>query len=57
MQDLKDALDASSDNYHRFRFLTGNKEEALERSAAALADRELLEQYNIPASYRIKGVQ
>ena len=57
MQDLKDALDTNSDNYHRFRFLTGNKEEALERSAAALANRELLEQYNIPASYRIRGVQ
>ena len=57
MQDLKDALEANTDNYHRFRFLSGNKEEALERSAAALADKELLEQYNIPATYNIKGVK
>ncbi|MGC6456091.1 MAG: PDZ domain-containing protein [Coraliomargaritaceae bacterium] len=49
MQDLYAALSENTGDFHLFTFLSG-KEEALDRSDAEAADRELLQQYNIPAS-------
>ena len=54
MQDLKAALAASSDDFHRFRFLSG-QEEALKISDAAIANTELLQQYNIPSAERLEA--
>ena len=54
MQDLKTALDASTDDYHRFTFLSG-REEALQRTAADAANTALLKQYNIPAADRLEA--
>ena len=53
MRDLKAALEHGEDDFHRFRFLSG-REEALSRSTALAADKELLKQYNIPAAYRLE---
>ena len=55
MQDLKVALDSVPDNYHRFTFISG-REEALNVTDALAADAELLQQYNIPAPYRMEAV-
>lgn len=52
MQDLKEALEQSDDEFHRFRFLSGH-EEALNRADAEAADRQLLQQYNIPSAQRL----
>ena len=55
MQDLKVALDSAPDNFHRFKFISG-REEALNVADAFSADAELLQQYNIPAPFRMEAV-
>jgi S1-C subfamily serine protease len=54
IHDLKTALEASNDNFHRFRFLSG-REEALNISDAKVANKELLQQYNIPSAERLEA--
>ncbi|NQY31879.1 MAG: trypsin-like peptidase domain-containing protein [Coraliomargarita sp.] len=53
IQDLADALEKRSDDFHRFNFLSG-REEALNVTAAAAANAELLKQYNIPSAQRLE---
>ncbi|WP_269525898.1 S1C family serine protease [Coraliomargarita parva] len=53
MRDLQQALNASTDKFHRFRFLSGH-EEALQIEAAQAADAALIRQYNIPATHRME---
>lgn len=54
MQDLRDALDSSEDDFHRFEFLSGHVE-ALHRGDAEQANAELLQTYQIPQAYRIEA--
>lgn len=53
MSDLKSALRKSTDDFHRFRFLSG-AEEALNIADARGADAILLKQYNIPSAERLE---
>ena len=53
MSDLKAAFRKSSDDFHRFRFLSG-AEEALHIADALGADAMLLKQYNIPSAERLE---
>ena len=53
MSDLKAALRKSSDDFHRFRFLSG-AEEALHIADARGAEAMLLKQYNIPSADRLE---
>jgi S1-C subfamily serine protease len=53
MQDLRNALAAGDDAYHRFEFQSG-LQEALQRDEAELANRQLLKTYNIPQAYRME---
>lgn len=52
MADLKAARDAGDDEFYRFRFLSG-AEEALNKAEAQAADKQLIEQYNIPSVERL----
>tara|TARA_E500000178_G_scaffold317776_1_gene338563 strand:+ start:2498 stop:3985 length:1488 start_codon:yes stop_codon:yes gene_type:complete len=52
MEDLVAALHENTGEFHHFSFLSG-QEEALDRVAAEMADRELQEQYNIPSLKRV----
>ncbi|MGB0343852.1 MAG: PDZ domain-containing protein [Coraliomargarita sp.] len=52
MEDLHAALSENTGKFHRFTFFSG-REEALDRTEAEEADRQLLEQYNIPAASRL----
>ncbi|MFU8847642.1 MAG: PDZ domain-containing protein [Opitutales bacterium] len=52
MQDLQTALEGSDDPFYRFRFLSG-EEEALDRSEAQAAARQLMQQYNISSLQRL----
>ena len=54
MQDLRHALEASEDDFHRFEFLSG-RVEALRRDEAEQANAELLKTYRIPQAYRIEA--
>ena len=51
--DLKAALINSTDDFHRFRFLSG-AEEALNIAGAHKAEKIILEQYNIPNAERLE---
>ena len=51
--DLKAALINSTDDFHRFRFLSG-AEEALNIAGAHRAEKIILEQYNIPNAERLE---
>ena len=53
MTDLKAALSNSTDDFHRFRFLSG-AEEALHTADARRAEAILLKQYNIPSAERLE---
>ena len=53
MRDLATALAQPAGDYHHFHFLSG-REEALDRAAAAAADTELLQHYNIPSPHRLE---
>jgi hypothetical protein len=53
MADLKAALRKNTDDFHRFRFLSGT-EEALHIADAQAADTMLLKQYNIPSAERLE---
>ena len=53
ISDLKVALISSTDDFHRFRFLSG-AEEALNIADAHRADKIILEQYNIPNAERLE---
>ena len=52
MEDLKAALDIGDDEFYRFRFLSG-AEEALNQADAEAANKQLIEQYNIPSVERL----
>ncbi|PXA04910.1 peptidase S1 [Coraliomargarita sinensis] len=52
MADFKAALENTEDEFYRFRFLSG-AEEALNRADALAADRQLIQQYNIPSAQRL----
>lgn len=52
MEDLKAVLDSTSDEFYRFRFLSGG-EEALNRADAQVAEQQLIQQYNIPSVQRL----
>ena len=53
MSDLKAALRKSTDDFHRFQFLSGT-EEALNIADAYGANAMLLKQYNIPSAERLE---
>jgi hypothetical protein len=53
MSDLKTALRKSTDDFHRFQFLSGT-EEALNIADAYGANAMLLKQYNIPSAERLE---
>ena len=53
MEDLSEALARTEDEFYRFTFLSG-RVEALEISAAKLANAELLRQYRIPTPSRLE---
>ena len=53
ISDLKVALISSTDDFHRFRFLSG-AEEALNIADAHRAEKIILEQYNIPNAERLE---
>lgn len=53
ISDLKAALISSTDDFHRFRFLSG-AEEALNIADAHRAEKIILKQYNIPNAERLE---
>ena len=53
ISDLKAALIGSTDDFHRFRFLSG-AEEALNIADAHSAEKIILKQYNIPNAERLE---
>ena len=53
ISDLKAALISNTDDFHRFRFLSG-AEEALNIADAHRAEKIILEQYNIPNAERLE---
>lgn len=53
IQDLKDAIDQNTGEFHEFEFTNGLKE-ALYRETAEAANLELLENYNIPSAHRLE---
>ena len=53
ISDLKAAIISSTDDFHRFRFLSG-AEEALNIADAHRAEKIILEQYNIPNAERLE---
>ena len=53
ISDLKTALRSSTDDFHRFRFLSG-AEEALNIADAHRAEKIILKQYNIPNAERLE---
>ena len=55
ISDLKAALISSTDDFHRFRFLSG-AEEALNIADAHRAEKIILEQYNIPNAERLEVI-
>ena len=55
ISDLKAALISSTDDFHRFRFLSG-AEEALNIADAHRAEKIILKQYNIPNAERLEVV-
>jgi len=52
MEDLRVAIENASDDFYRFRFLSG-EQEALNRSEALAAEQQLIQQYNIPSVQRL----
>ena len=55
ISDLKAALISNTDDFHRFRFLSG-AEEALNIADAHRAEKIILEQYNIPNAERLEVI-
>jgi S1-C subfamily serine protease len=52
MEDLRAAIKSTGGDFYRFRFLSGD-EEALNRADALAAEKQLLQQYNIPSVQRL----
>ncbi|MEM6821999.1 MAG: trypsin-like peptidase domain-containing protein [Verrucomicrobiota bacterium] len=55
MEDLVRAVESNKDEFHRFRFIQGDRIEALKREAADEATKEVMNTYRVPADRRLKS--